>query len=59
MKSWIAMVIVFLCLALMGVATLAGGMYVETGRGLHPALAGVVGLAALIAGLWASGEVEE
>lgn len=59
MKTWIAMTVALLCAALIGACLLASMTYIHIGQGLHPALAGVISLAALMTGLWSSGEVEE
>lgn len=52
------MTISLLCVVLIGACLLASMTYIHIGQGLHPVVAGVIGFAALIAGLWASGEVE-
>lgn len=58
MKTWIAMTIALLCAVLIGVCLLASMTYIHKGYGLHPVVAGVISLVALLAGLWSSGEVE-
>lgn len=59
MKPWIAMTLVFVCLANFGVSTLIGMLYVAQGYGVHPVIAGVSALASIVIGLWAAGEVQE
>lgn len=58
MKTWIAMTIALLCAALIGACLLASMTYIHIGQGLHPVVAGVISLGALLVGLWSSGEVE-
>jgi len=59
MNNFLAMTCVFLCLVLIGATTFLGWSYIHEGQGLHPVIAGVVGLTAFIGGFWASGEVTE
>lgn len=59
MRDVFFMVLAVVATIVLGLAVSAGYFYVETGRGLHPVVAGVIGLVALFTTLYASGEIVE
>ena len=58
MRDVLFTVLAFVATITLGLAVGAGYIFVETGRGLHPVTAGIVGLVALVTTLYASGEIQ-
>jgi len=55
--KFLAMILVLLALAGLGLSLFAGLSYSFSGHGLHPAFAGLGGAFCTAAGLWAAGKV--
>lgn len=55
--KFLAMILVLIALAGLGVSLFAGLSYHFEGKGLHPALAGLCGGFAGVAGWWSAGRV--
>lgn len=55
--KFLAMILVLIALAGLGLSLFAGMAYHFDGHGLHPALAGLCAAFCAFAGLWAAGKV--
>lgn len=55
--KFLAMILVLIALAGLGLSLFAGLSYHFEGHGLHPALAGLLGGFAGVAGWWSAGQV--